>query len=29
MDRWDELDARGIRAEVFEVVAGARKRVRL
>jgi hypothetical protein len=29
LDRWDELDARGIRAEVFEVVAGARKRVRL
>ncbi len=29
LDRWEELDARGIRAEVFEVVAGARRMVRL
>jgi hypothetical protein len=29
MDRWDELDARGIRAEVFEMVAGMRREVRL
>jgi hypothetical protein len=29
LDRWDELDARGIRADVFEVVAGTRRKVRL
>ena len=29
LDRWDELDARGIRADVFEVIAGARRKVRL
>jgi hypothetical protein len=29
IDRWDELDARGIRAEVFELVDGARRKLRL
>jgi hypothetical protein len=29
LDRWDELDARGIRADVFEVIAGTRRKVRL
>jgi hypothetical protein len=28
MDRWDQLDARGIEAEVFEVVGGERRPVR-
>jgi hypothetical protein len=27
IDRWDQLDARGIEAKVFEVFAGARRRV--
>lgn len=27
MDRWDQLDARGIEAEVFEVVGGERRPV--
>ncbi len=27
MDRWDQLDARGIEAEVFEVVGGQRRPV--
>jgi hypothetical protein len=27
MDRWDQLDARGIEAELFEVVAGTRRRL--
>ena len=28
MDRWDRLDALGIEATVFEVVAGQRKEIR-
>jgi hypothetical protein len=27
MDRWDQLDARGIEAEVYEVMGGKRRRV--
>ena len=27
MDRWDQLDARGIEAEVYEVLDGKRRRV--
>jgi hypothetical protein len=27
IDRWDQLDARGIEAEVFEVFAGKRQRI--
>jgi hypothetical protein len=27
MDRWDQLDARGIEAELFEIVAGERRRL--
>jgi hypothetical protein len=27
IDRWDQLDARGIEAEVFEVLAGERRRM--
>ena len=27
MDRWDQLDARGIEAEVYEVMGGQRRRV--
>ncbi len=27
MDRWDQLDARGIEAEIFEVAAGERRRL--
>jgi hypothetical protein len=27
IDRWDQLDARGIEAEVFEVFAGGRRRM--
>ena len=27
IDRWDQLDARGIEAEIFEVVAGKRRRL--
>jgi hypothetical protein len=27
LDRWDQLEARGIEVELFEVVAGQRRRV--
>ena len=27
MDRWDQLDARGIPAELFEVAGGQRRRI--
>ena len=27
IDRWDALDARGIEAQIFEVVAGERRRL--